>query len=65
MLRSFRVVMILRLGATSLAAIDREMDLGSWLPAIGRSRRHMESQTLFLSGDIYTSRRCHVHVHQS
>ena len=27
------------------------MDLGSWLPAIGGSRRHTESQMLFLSGD--------------
>ena len=53
MLRSFRVVMI------------RPTTVGkwSWVHAIGRSRRYTESQTLFLSGDVYTSRHCHVHVH--
>jgi len=51
MLRSFRVVMITTVGKWS------------WVRAIGRSRRHTESQTLFLSGDVYTSRHCHVHVH--
>ena len=51
MLRSFRVVMITTVWKWS------------WVRAIGRSRRHTESQTLFLSGDVYTSRHCHVHVH--
>jgi len=38
MLRSFRVVMITTVGKWS------------WVRAIGRSRRHTESQTSFLSG---------------
>jgi len=50
MLRSFRVVMITTVGKWR------------WVRAIGRSRRHTDSQTLFLSGDVYTLRHCHVHV---
>ena len=50
MLRSFRVVMITTVGKWS------------WVHAIGRSRRHTESQALFLSGDVYTLRHCLVHV---
>ena len=38
MLRNFRVVMTLGLGL--LVYCYREMELGSWLPAIGRSRRY-------------------------
>jgi len=51
MLRSFRVVMITTVGGK-----------WSWVRAIGRSRRHTESQRLFLSSDVYT-RHCHLHVH--
>ena len=50
MLRSFHVVMIATVGKWS------------WVHAIGRSRRHTESQALFLSGDVYTLRHCLVHV---
>ena len=51
MMRSFRVVMHATVGKWS------------WVRAIRRSRRHTESQTLFLSSDVYTSRHWHVHVH--
>ena len=52
MLRYFRVVMITTVGKWC------------WVRAIGvgRSRIYTESQTLFLSGDVYTLRHCLVHV---
>jgi len=50
MLRPFRVVMITTVGKWS------------WVHAIRRSRRHTESQTSFLSGDVYTLRHCLVRV---
>ena len=50
MLRSFRVVMITMSGnGAGFMPLDAVADT--------------QSQTLFLSGDVYTSRHCHVHVH--